>query len=277
MKTIITPNTATATPPEETPNATVCPGSTVHPEATAHPEATPERLLSDASALNVKPVTDDMNEDEKTATLEAANKIITPLLAEYEHYVQATRDPFRQLRTKHGPGRESIVVTGGAAIIHSMLRWKTAQGNGRLANWTSTDIGDYMGEFIPQIVAIKTRRNDEKDLLTVTINTCACIKDYLFFLADRGMISKYEKRETTELINEIMSVAQNDLAHIQRKVEKIDGKKVGRNDLCPCGSGQKYKQCHGGNNQDNNSSSIQNQDKPKEESLETERRQENKP
>ena len=22
-------------------------------------------------------------------------------------------------------------------------------------------------------------------------------------------------------------------------------KKVGRNDLCPCGSGKKYKQCHG--------------------------------
>jgi preprotein translocase subunit SecA len=25
-----------------------------------------------------------------------------------------------------------------------------------------------------------------------------------------------------------------------------DGKKVGRNDLCPCGSGKKYKKCHGG-------------------------------
>ena len=24
-----------------------------------------------------------------------------------------------------------------------------------------------------------------------------------------------------------------------------DGKKVGRNDPCPCGSGKKYKQCHG--------------------------------
>jgi len=25
----------------------------------------------------------------------------------------------------------------------------------------------------------------------------------------------------------------------------VDGRKVGRNDLCPCGSGKKYKQCHG--------------------------------
>jgi preprotein translocase subunit SecA len=24
-----------------------------------------------------------------------------------------------------------------------------------------------------------------------------------------------------------------------------DGPKVGRNDLCPCGSGKKYKHCHG--------------------------------
>jgi preprotein translocase subunit SecA len=31
------------------------------------------------------------------------------------------------------------------------------------------------------------------------------------------------------------------------KVETVrrDGKKVGRNDPCPCGSGRKYKKCHG--------------------------------
>ena len=26
-----------------------------------------------------------------------------------------------------------------------------------------------------------------------------------------------------------------------------DGPKVGRNDMCPCGSGKKYKNCHGAN------------------------------
>ena len=26
---------------------------------------------------------------------------------------------------------------------------------------------------------------------------------------------------------------------------KRDGRKVGRNEPCPCGSGKKYKQCHG--------------------------------
>jgi preprotein translocase subunit SecA len=31
------------------------------------------------------------------------------------------------------------------------------------------------------------------------------------------------------------------------KPVKAGAKKVGRNDLCPCGSGKKYKKCHGGN------------------------------
>jgi preprotein translocase subunit SecA len=34
-------------------------------------------------------------------------------------------------------------------------------------------------------------------------------------------------------------------AHIEKKERKEDGTKVGRNDPCPCGSGKKYKKCHG--------------------------------
>jgi preprotein translocase subunit SecA len=30
-----------------------------------------------------------------------------------------------------------------------------------------------------------------------------------------------------------------------KQVEKIYGKKIGRNDTCPCGSGKKYKHCCG--------------------------------
>jgi uncharacterized protein YecA (UPF0149 family) len=34
---------------------------------------------------------------------------------------------------------------------------------------------------------------------------------------------------------------------VAEKVETVrrDGDKVGRNDICPCGSGKKYKKCHG--------------------------------
>jgi len=45
-------------------------------------------------------------------------------------------------------------------------------------------------------------------------------------------------------------VALADLARGERlKVETVRraGPKVGRNDPCPCGSGRKYKQCHGAN------------------------------
>ena len=30
------------------------------------------------------------------------------------------------------------------------------------------------------------------------------------------------------------------------KTRRIISKKIGRNEPCPCGSGKKYKQCHGG-------------------------------
>ncbi len=53
--------------------------------------------------------------------------------------------------------------------------------------------------------------------------------------------------------------AQEDMANLEQKQkqsnqgaisnenisDKLDGKKVGRNDPCPCGSGRKYKECHG--------------------------------
>ena len=31
----------------------------------------------------------------------------------------------------------------------------------------------------------------------------------------------------------------------ERSRAKVNEKKVGRNELCPCGSGKKYKKCHG--------------------------------
>ena len=31
----------------------------------------------------------------------------------------------------------------------------------------------------------------------------------------------------------------------QKETKKLIVKKIGRNDICPCGSGKKYKFCHG--------------------------------
>ncbi len=41
------------------------------------------------------------------------------------------------------------------------------------------------------------------------------------------------------------SSSGGDVSDVSRKPRKEDGEKVGRNDPCPCGSGKKYKKCHG--------------------------------
>ena len=50
------------------------------------------------------------------------------------------------------------------------------------------------------------------------------------------------------LVFDIVDLAQIGIEQ-RHKVETVvrDGPKVGRNDPCPCGSGRKYKQCHGAN------------------------------
>ncbi len=69
------------------------------------------------------------------------------------------------------------------------------------------------------------------------------------------------KKETFFLFNNLLANIQKEIvysffkvniglqlaqgAHIEGKVRDDSGKKVGRNDLCPCGSGKKYKKCHG--------------------------------
>jgi preprotein translocase subunit SecA len=40
---------------------------------------------------------------------------------------------------------------------------------------------------------------------------------------------------------------ESEAAHAGKKQPVKVGKKVGRNDPCPCGSGKKYKNCHGKN------------------------------
>jgi preprotein translocase subunit SecA len=43
-----------------------------------------------------------------------------------------------------------------------------------------------------------------------------------------------------------MPVSEIDLLKILQEKDAESGKKeIGRNDSCPCGSGKKYKKCHG--------------------------------
>jgi preprotein translocase subunit SecA len=70
-----------------------------------------------------------------------------------------------------------------------------------------------------------------------------------------GMLRDTNKEVTTFLLKaevrqnlereEVKNVKTNDSKEGSKKVPKKSESKVGRNDLCPCGSGKKYKQCCG--------------------------------
>jgi len=57
----------------------------------------------------------------------------------------------------------------------------------------------------------------------------------------RGLDRSKMREERGDLLSQSHSNTQEQESHTPVKVEK----KVGRNDPCPCGSGKKYKQCHG--------------------------------
>jgi preprotein translocase subunit SecA len=52
---------------------------------------------------------------------------------------------------------------------------------------------------------------------------------------------EFERKKKRELEHARMAGAADASGPAQRRV----GEKVGRNDPCPCGSGKKYKKCHG--------------------------------
>ena len=60
-------------------------------------------------------------------------------------------------------------------------------------------------------------------------------------------VAAMEHKEDQNVTFQHQSPGQQQNKSEPKKVETFirDGQKVGRNDPCPCGSGKKYKQCHG--------------------------------
>ena len=61
------------------------------------------------------------------------------------------------------------------------------------------------------------------------------------------MLSSQNEKVLKTLFN-IQLLSNQNKDKNEKKVEeprRIISKKIGRNELCPCGSGKKYKQCHG--------------------------------
>ena len=56
---------------------------------------------------------------------------------------------------------------------------------------------------------------------------------------------KSKRKSTKSSINiELVNENRKDKVD-QKETKKLIVKKIGRNDMCPCGSGKKYKFCHG--------------------------------
>ena len=64
-------------------------------------------------------------------------------------------------------------------------------------------------------------------------------KDVSVFLLKAEIRQNIERKENTEP----MTTNDSETEPIKRKPKRV--KKIGRNDPCPCGSGKKFKQCHG--------------------------------
>ena len=63
------------------------------------------------------------------------------------------------------------------------------------------------------------------------------------FVLFEGLLSKIKSDLIKVLFNLNIVVSSNEGE--PKGKEKVDYKKVGRNDKCPCGSGKKFKHCHG--------------------------------
>ena len=66
------------------------------------------------------------------------------------------------------------------------------------------------------------------------------------FVLFEGLLSKIKNDLIKLLLNlNIVISSSEENKKIKEKKEDIDFKKVGRNEKCPCGSGKKFKHCHG--------------------------------
>ena len=63
------------------------------------------------------------------------------------------------------------------------------------------------------------------------------------FILFEGLLTKIKYDLIKLLLNLNIVVSPND--NKSKDNENVDYKKVGRNDRCPCGSGKKFKHCHG--------------------------------
>jgi preprotein translocase subunit SecA len=83
--------------------------------------------------------------------------------------------------------------------------------------------------------------NEQWDILTDNIRQS--IAHTIFHV---GLVKQEPRKVVPETpMAKVVAVGRNSPGNQSQQTQKVAGKKVGRNDPCPCGSGKKYKHCHG--------------------------------
>ena len=65
------------------------------------------------------------------------------------------------------------------------------------------------------------------------------------FILFEGLLTKIKSDVIKLLLNLNIVVTNNDKKKNEKSEDSSNFKKIGRNDRCPCGSGKKFKHCHG--------------------------------
>lgn len=77
------------------------------------------------------------------------------------------------------------------------------------------------------------------------INSEVCAFLFHVQVQEESDVAEAQKRDKVETTEEHKDIFAEEKEEAKKKPVKRDMPKVGRNDPCPCGSGKKYKKCHG--------------------------------
>lgn len=108
---------------------------------------------------------------------------------------------------------------------------------GFLMNWNNLE------NFPPAYEDLKdvSKENMKEEIKKLKLNFCEWISGDDAIM--QGYSYAYNKKE--QMKDSMKSAGNNVLLKTKKAIEVVTGKKVGRNEKCPCGSNLKYKKCCG--------------------------------
>ena len=78
-----------------------------------------------------------------------------------------------------------------------------------------------------------------------TISVITLFKDFIIpFFYRLSYVEKYGFNKSKKDLWDAYSHGEKGISEYYREIENVNSNHPGRNDLCPCGSGEKYKYCH---------------------------------